>query len=178
MCRPWSPAQTARLRRTRAGAPRRLFDRDPPQQHAKALLLAQLAAWQLGAMLAAVAAPAEEGASAAGVCAASPAGGAAAGEGWAAGVAHGVPAARASAAGSASDAGVPHHGGGIAPEHAPAASVPHASGTRTAPGAVAGGAPVAGMPHDSGGPARPEEAEPPDLVAAFAAWASRVAEVR
>jgi len=45
-------ALPARLGALRPGAPRRLYDRDAARPHAEALLLAQLAAWQLRRMLA------------------------------------------------------------------------------------------------------------------------------
>lgn len=50
--RPQRATLAVRLGQLRPGAPRRLFDRDVARQHAEVLLLAQLGAWQLGAMLA------------------------------------------------------------------------------------------------------------------------------
>lgn len=162
VCGPWSPANTAALGRLRAGAPRRLFDRDLPQQRAEALLLAQLAAWQLRAMLPAARAPAREGASAVGARGhAPPAREAPAEQARAEGMPHSVPFGEAPAAVSAPDAGVPHSGK-----------------SRTALDAGAGEASAAGMPHGWEAAAALNEAERSELVAAVSTWASQVAEVR
>lgn len=171
VCAPWGAANTAALGRLRAGAPRRLFDRDLPQQRAEALLLAQLAAWQLRAMLPAAGAPAGEGlstraparggASAVGAQnVVSPAKQAAAGQGCGAGMPQSVPFSEAPAAVGAPDAGAAHDGE-----------------SRAAPEAGAGEFPAAGMPHGWGAAAALDEAERSELIAAVSAWASQVAEV-
>ena len=162
VCGPWSAVNNVALGRLRAGAPRRLFDRDLPQQRAEALLLAQLAAWQLRAMLPAARAPAREGASAVGVRGrAPPAREAPAGQGCAAGMPHSVPFPEAPAAASGPDAGAAHAGK-----------------SRAAPDAGVGEASAAGMPHGWGAAAALDEAEQCELVAAVSTWASQIAEVR